>query len=114
MYFENVLIGEKFKHFLAIFQDVLMQNPLPFWCAYVAWCLLILTTGLCAFFLILYSMQWGSTTSEEWLAAFFAAFFESFFLIDPIKVRHRHSAHVICLLHVASYVTSKALASCDL
>ena len=69
-----------------LLDNVLQQNPLPHFCVYVTWVVLVVTMAICAFFLILYSMQWGSTTSEEWLASFFLSFFESFFLLDPIKV----------------------------
>lgn len=69
-----------------LLHSVLQQNPLPHFCVYITWVLLVVTMAACAFFLILYSMQWGSTTSEEWLASFFLSFLESFFLLDPLKV----------------------------
>ena len=69
-----------------LFDNVLQQNPLPHFCVYVTWVMLVLTMAICAFSLILFSMQWGSTTSEEWLASFFASFAESFFLFEPLKV----------------------------
>ena len=69
-----------------LLDNVLQQNPLPHFCVYITWVVLVLTMAICAFSLILFSMQWGPTTSEEWLASFFLSFFESFFLLDPIKV----------------------------
>ncbi|PVD28963.1 hypothetical protein C0Q70_11559 [Pomacea canaliculata] len=64
----------------------LQTNLLPhYWC-YIGWLLLLATAATCAFFLVLYSMQWGITTSEEWLASFVISFFESIFVMDPIKV----------------------------
>ncbi|XP_025098097.1 polycystic kidney disease 2-like 2 protein [Pomacea canaliculata] len=64
----------------------LQTNLLPhYWC-YIGWLLLMATAATCAFFLVLYSMQWGITTSEEWLASFVISFFESIFVMDPIKV----------------------------
>ncbi|XP_025098102.1 LOW QUALITY PROTEIN: polycystic kidney disease protein 1-like 2 [Pomacea canaliculata] len=64
----------------------LQSNLLPhYWC-YIGWLLLVATAATCAFFLVLYSMQWGITTSEEWLTSFVISFFESIFVMDPIKV----------------------------
>ncbi|PVD28956.1 hypothetical protein C0Q70_11552 [Pomacea canaliculata] len=63
----------------------LQSNLLPhYWC-YIGWLLLVATAATCAFFLVLYSMQWGITTSEEWLTSFVISFFESIFVMDPIK-----------------------------
>ena len=39
-----------------------------------------------AFFVILYSMQWGRDRSNAWLTTFFLTIFQSVFVIDPIKV----------------------------
>ncbi|XP_076445170.1 polycystin-1-like protein 2 [Babylonia areolata] len=69
-----------------LLDDVLQQNPLPHFVMYLTWLLLLGTMAACAFFLLLYSMQWGKTTSEEWLASFFLSFFESIFVLDPVKV----------------------------
>ncbi|XP_035828454.1 polycystic kidney disease protein 1-like 2 [Aplysia californica] len=62
------------------------KNPLPPWCLYVAWTIMTITSLSCCFFLLLYSMQWGKTVSEEWLASFFLSFLESVFVLDPVKV----------------------------
>ncbi|XP_070188678.1 polycystin-1-like protein 2 [Littorina saxatilis] len=84
---EQENLGKEMARSLSdLLQNTLQQNPLPHFWVYINWVLLVLTVLLCAFFMILYSMQWGSTTSEEWLAAFFLSFFESFFLMEPIKV----------------------------
>jgi hypothetical protein len=65
----------------------LMTNPLPYFVVYITWVLVLATMATCAFFLLLYSMQWGSTTSQEWLASFFLSFFQSFFVFEPVKVK---------------------------
>ena len=84
---ENVTTKDRVRLNLSdLFDNVLQQNPLPHFCVYVTWVMLVLTMAICAFSLILFSMQWGSTTSEEWLASFFASFAESFFLFEPLKV----------------------------
>ncbi|KAL8594137.1 hypothetical protein ACOMHN_047877 [Nucella lapillus] len=69
-----------------LLDDAFQKNPLPHLCVYLTWLLLLGSMAACAFFLMLYSMQWGKTTSEEWLASFFLSFFESIFVVDPIKV----------------------------
>ena len=74
------------KNLSDLLDNVLQENPLPHAFVYVAWFLLLGTIAACAFFLILYSMQWGPTTSEEWLGSFFISFFESIFVMDPVKV----------------------------
>ncbi|CAG2212910.1 PKD1L2 [Mytilus edulis] len=61
------------------------QFSLPFWCRYAAWGIVTLTVFVSGFFLILYSMEWGKTKSEEWLLCFFVSFIESMLLVDPLK-----------------------------
>lgn len=60
--------------------------PLPYWMAYVAWVVVWLAVITSAFFLILYSMEWGKPKAEEWLSSFFFSFFESLICVDPLKV----------------------------
>ncbi|XP_070186772.1 polycystin-1-like protein 2 [Littorina saxatilis] len=74
------------KNMSDLLDSMLQENPLPHVCVYFAWFLLLGTITACAFFLLLYSMQWGKTTSEEWLASFVISFFESIFVMDPFKV----------------------------
>ncbi|XP_071131885.1 uncharacterized protein [Mytilus edulis] len=62
------------------------EFSLPFWCRYVAWGIVTLAVFTSGFFLILYSMEWGKTKSEEWLLCFFMSFIESMFLVDPLKI----------------------------
>ena len=64
------------------------QFSLPFWCRYAAWGIVTLTVFVSGFFLILYSMEWGKTKSEEWLLCFFVSFIESMLLVDPLKVKY--------------------------
>ncbi len=53
----------------------------------LAWFLCFLSCALSAFFLLLYSVEWGSEKSERWLTAFFLSFLQSMLVIDPVKVR---------------------------
>ena len=61
---------------------------LPNWCVYIGWLLAILAICASGFFVILFSMQWGKTKSEEWMTTFILSSSESLFLVDPVKVRH--------------------------
>ena len=69
------------------------NNFWPHWVAYIAYVLAFLAVAASGFFLILYSMQWGKAKSEEWLTAFFFSTFQSFLIIDPIKVRISLKSH---------------------
>ncbi|WAR15128.1 PK1L2-like protein [Mya arenaria] len=55
-------------------------------CIYFAWALFIVGTIVPAFFVLLYSMQWGKQKSEEWLTCFLMSMFESMMLVDPFMV----------------------------
>lgn len=59
----------------------------PYWVAYIAWLLVVVGSFLSAFFVMLFSMQWGKQKSEEWVTTFLMSFIESVFCLDPIKVR---------------------------
>lgn len=62
------------------------QLPLPFWCKFISWGIVTIAVLVSGFFLILYSMEWGKTKSEDWLLCFCMSFFESIFILDPMKV----------------------------
>jgi polycystin 1L2 len=53
---------------------------------YVAYLLIAVSILVSGFFVVLYSMEWGKSKSEEWLKTFFLSFLESMFVVDPIKV----------------------------
>ena len=59
----------------------------PWFCAYIAWFLVVLSILASSIFVVLYSQEWGKEKSEEWLTTFFFSFIESCFIVDPIKVR---------------------------
>ncbi|XP_052760826.1 polycystic kidney disease protein 1-like 2 [Mya arenaria] len=59
---------------------------LPWWCIYFAWTLFVVGTIVPAFFVVLYSIQWGQQKSEEWLTCFLMSMFESIILVDPVMV----------------------------
>ncbi|XP_062584304.1 polycystin-1-like protein 2 [Saccostrea cucullata] len=80
--------SEESKNGFSIPPDVVneKEDGLPYWVVYVAWIFLALTVLSSAFFLILYSMEWGKEKSEEWLLSFVLSFLESVVLVDPLKV----------------------------
>jgi hypothetical protein len=59
---------------------------LPHWAIYIAWALCFISILVPAFFVILYSMQWGKERSDSWLISMFLSFFQSLLVVDPIKV----------------------------
>ncbi len=52
----------------------------------MAWTVANLGVISSAFFVILYSMQWGSSKSNKWLVSFLLSFVQNAFFADPIKV----------------------------
>ncbi len=56
------------------------------WLLILAWTVANLAVFLSAFFVILYSMQWGSDRSNAWLVAFLISLLENILLADPVKV----------------------------
>ncbi len=53
---------------------------------YVAWTLVFLATIMSAFFVIMYSLQWGKVKSKAWLMSMLTSFLESLLVFEPVKV----------------------------
>ncbi|XP_077864172.1 polycystin-1-like protein 2 [Saccoglossus kowalevskii] len=62
------------------------KSTFPPWCRYIGWVLCILTCIASAFFVILYSMQWGRKKSEEWLVSLILSFSLSVLVTQPVQV----------------------------
>ncbi|XP_062620648.1 uncharacterized protein LOC134282235 [Saccostrea cucullata] len=62
------------------------RKPLPHWMRHIACAIIVSSIASSAFVLIMYSMQWGKTKSQEWLSSFVFSFFASPFCIDPLKL----------------------------
>ncbi|XP_035694650.1 polycystic kidney disease protein 1-like 2 [Branchiostoma floridae] len=60
-------------------------RKLPHWCLYVGWALLVLTTLVSGFFLLLYSLEWGRDKSVKWLTAFGLSFLQSMVVVQPAQ-----------------------------
>ncbi|XP_078674701.1 polycystin-1-like protein 2 [Branchiostoma floridae x Branchiostoma belcheri] len=62
------------------------ESGLPHWCVYIGWALVVLSAAGSAFFVILYSMEWGAEKSGEWLTSILLSIFQSVLVVQPIKV----------------------------
>ncbi|XP_055955065.1 polycystic kidney disease protein 1-like 2 [Patella vulgata] len=62
------------------------EGVLPHFCVYIAWVIIFIAAFVSAFFLMLFSMEWGKSLSEEWLTSFFLSFLQSMVVVDPFKV----------------------------
>lgn len=81
-------IGSKMEEKIDLEQ--LLENnslPLPHWVRRIAWFIVFISVLTSAFFLLLYSMEWGISKSEEWLSSFLLSFLESLLCVDPLKVK---------------------------
>ena len=58
----------------------------PRWLRVVAWMLIALAVLPSAFFVILYSLEWGQEKANQWLTAFTLSLLESLLVFDPLKV----------------------------
>uniref|UniRef100_G1Q633 Uncharacterized protein n=1 Tax=Myotis lucifugus TaxID=59463 RepID=G1Q633_MYOLU len=59
---------------------------LPWWCVLVGWLLVAATSGVAAFFTMLYGLHYGKTSSLKWLISMAVSFVESVFVTQPLKV----------------------------
>ncbi len=60
---------------------------LPHWVIYIAYLLIFVGAGTSAFFVILYGFSFGKEKSEGWLQSMMISFWQSVFVIQPIKVQ---------------------------
>ncbi|XP_066292702.1 polycystin-1-like protein 2 [Branchiostoma lanceolatum] len=61
------------------------SSMMPHWFIYIAWVALFLSSLASAFFLILYSLEWGRDKSIQWLTTFGLSFGHSMFIVHPGK-----------------------------
>ncbi|XP_048195309.1 polycystic kidney disease and receptor for egg jelly-related protein [Perognathus longimembris pacificus] len=59
---------------------------LPWWCVYIAWFLVFLTSGVSSFFIVFYGLTYGYNKSVEWLFASVCSFCQSVLLVQPVKI----------------------------
>ncbi|XP_043820940.1 polycystic kidney disease and receptor for egg jelly-related protein [Dromiciops gliroides] len=59
---------------------------LHWWCVYVAWLLVIGSSGVSSFFIIMYGLTYGYQKSMEWLLASVSSLCQSIFVIQVAKI----------------------------
>ncbi|XP_027710156.1 polycystic kidney disease and receptor for egg jelly-related protein [Vombatus ursinus] len=59
---------------------------LHWWCVYIAWLLVICSSGVSSFFIIMYGLTYGYQKSMEWLFASVSSLCESIFVIQVAKI----------------------------
>ncbi|XP_072452694.1 polycystin family receptor for egg jelly [Notamacropus eugenii] len=59
---------------------------LHWWCVYVAWLLVIGTTGVSSFFIIVYGLTYGYQKSTQWLFASVSSLCQSIFVVQVAKI----------------------------
>lgn len=63
------------------------QKGLPWWFVFVGWFLVLATSGVSAYFTMMYGLTYGKERSISWLISMVVSFFESLFITQPVKVR---------------------------
>ncbi|XP_028608529.1 polycystic kidney disease protein 1-like 2 [Grammomys surdaster] len=67
-------------------RDRKSPRGLPWWCVLVGWLLVATTSGVAAFFTMLYGLHYGRVSSLKWLISMAVSFVESVFITQPLKV----------------------------
>ncbi|CAH1244113.1 PKDREJ [Branchiostoma lanceolatum] len=77
-------VNEKY----AVLDDPEKDTPgvLPWWFVYIGFILVFVTTNTAAFFVMLYTFEFGREKAEAWLLIFLASFLSDLILIQPVKI----------------------------
>ena len=59
---------------------------LPWWCIFLPWLMVVLTTVTCAFFTILYTFNFGVDKSLEWVRSLITSLFSDIFVNQPLTI----------------------------
>ncbi|KAJ8417701.1 hypothetical protein AAFF_G00225440 [Aldrovandia affinis] len=62
------------------------KGGLPWWFVFVGWLLVAATSGVSAYFTMMYGLTYGMERSVSWLISMVVSFFESLFITQPLKV----------------------------
>ncbi|NWS67405.1 PK1L2 protein, partial [Crotophaga sulcirostris] len=62
------------------------SKGLPWWFVFIAWFLVVATSGVSGFFTMLYGLHYGKENSIKWLISMAISFLESLFITQPLKV----------------------------
>lgn len=72
------------------------KKGLPWWFVFVGWFLVAATSGVSAYFTMLYGLTYGKERSISWLISMVVSFFESLFITQPVKVSARMKKYIAC------------------
>ncbi|XP_035698742.1 polycystic kidney disease protein 1-like 2 [Branchiostoma floridae] len=77
-------VNEKY----AVLDDPENATPglLPWWFAYIGFILVFVTTNTAAFFVMLYTFEFGREKTEAWLLIFLTSFLSDLILLQPVKI----------------------------
>ncbi|XP_032892399.1 polycystic kidney disease protein 1-like 2 [Amblyraja radiata] len=62
------------------------SKGLPWWFVFIGWGLVAASSGVSAFFTMLYGLHYGKDSSIKWLISMAISFFESILITQPLKV----------------------------
>ncbi|XP_078256897.1 polycystin-1-like protein 2 [Rhinoraja longicauda] len=62
------------------------SRGLPWWFIFIGWGLVAASSGVSAFFTMLYGLHYGKDNSIKWLISMAISFFESILITQPLKV----------------------------
>ena len=62
------------------------NGRLPYWFTFIAYALCYVASAASVFFTLLYSIEWGSEKSTEWVISMVVSFFQSVLILQPMKV----------------------------
>uniref|UniRef100_A0A673B3V4 Polycystic kidney disease 1 like 2a n=1 Tax=Sphaeramia orbicularis TaxID=375764 RepID=A0A673B3V4_9TELE len=62
------------------------QGGLPWWFVFFGWLLVAGTSVVAGYFTMLYGLKFGKERSVSWLVSMIVSFFQSMFIIQPLKV----------------------------
>lgn len=81
------------------------QKGLPWWFVFVGWFLVAATSGVSAYFTMMYGLTYGKERSISWLISMVVSFFESLFITQPVKVRDKifFFYYILIVFYVIKY-----------
>ncbi|XP_078578137.1 polycystin-1-like protein 2 [Branchiostoma floridae x Branchiostoma japonicum] len=69
---------------------------LPWWFVYIGFILVFVTTNTAAFFVMLYTFEFGREKTEAWLLIFLTSFLSDLILIQPVKILAMAAMFAVC------------------
>lgn len=92
-------------------------NGLPWWFVFVGWLLVFASSGVSAYFTMMYGLTYGKERSINWLISISVSFFESLFFTQPLKVReareHMMFLSFVVVINILDITYWNVLMECD-